>query len=232
MPEDVIDNALKDIFIRVTHFHDNFGMIGISRELVNWERGLMRGRLFRLGRLQFNVRPFGGRISVFRHKDSNRVQALLNDGIAVNSSGQFDGVNGQFDGNVLRETLCLKLDKWDEVLAYENPILGIHIPAGESLDIQSCADSIDYALEFFPKYFPEKTFKGFACNCWFLDNQFEKILPDNSNIIKFQREFYLYPLSIGGSDSYSRIFGKDWIDHEFKNLPRKTSMQKAVAKYM
>ena len=251
MSKDVIKGAFKDIAIWSSHNDENFGYIGLTPHNLNWERGLMRGNLFRLGRLQFNIRPFGGRITVYRNKKTKQVQAFVNDGIAVNSSGLYDGVDGVFDKNswksslvqdkhqvtgnpltpqsiILQKKISLDLHEWDKVLEMYDPILDIHIPAGESMDMQKCSDSINYSVKFFAKYFPEKSYKGWACNSWFLDNQFEKILPNSSNIVQFQRELYLYPLSAGSEAGCKRIFGENGI----KNAPKESSMHKAVADFM
>jgi len=255
IPADVASGAFKDISLWVSHFRNNFGYIGLNPEMLNWERGLMRGTLFRLGRLQFNIRPFTGNILVFKNKKTNQVQALVKKGIDINSLGLFDGVNEIFDkeawksdmlrdkqqvsgnpvtpqGNVLHKTICLKFSEWDEVLVPKDPILEIHIPAGESLNIQNCVNSINYSIKFFAKYFPEKTYKGWACYSWLLDNQYEKILPKSANILKFMQEFYLFPIDASGEDSYKRIFGENGIKNGIINAPRKSSMQRSVAEFI
>jgi GNAT-like C-terminal domain len=256
MPEDVAEGALKDILLWVQHFKNNLGVIGLTTRILLWERDLFKGKLYRLGRLQFNIRPFSGKIVVFRNKKTNQVQALVDNGIVINSLGQFDGVDGVFDkagtwtssllreelqvtgnpvsqqGNVQHKNLCIRLSQWDEVLSPGDPILDTHIPAGGNFNVQSCAESLTYAIEFFTKYFPDKSFKGLACHSWFLDNQYEMILSEHSNILKFQHELYLYPLSEGGEDSYWRIFGENGMKDGIKNAPRNNSMQRAVAEFI
>ena len=256
MPGDVSEGAIKDISLWVTHFKNNIGVTRLNTRMLHWECGLLKGNLYRLGRLQFNIRPFKGEIIVFRNKKTNQVQALVNDGIVINSSGQFDGVDGVFDetgawtskllrneqhiignpvspqGNIQHETICLELSEWDEVLAPGDPILDTHIPAGEKLDIRTCAESMQYAIKFFAKYFPDKSFKGWACHSWFLDNQYEMILPESSNILKFQRELYLYPINQSGEDSYWRIFGENGMKDGIEKAPRNNSMQRAIAEFI
>jgi len=256
MPQDVADGAIEDISLWIPHFKNNLGVIGLTTRILLWERDLFKGKLYRLGRLQFDIRPFEGKIIALRNKKTNQVQALLDNGIAINSSGQFNGVNGIFDtagawtsslvrddqqvrgnpvspqGNIKHKTICLNLSEWHEVLAPGDPILDTHIPAGGNFNVQSCAESLNYAMEFFAKYFPNKSFKGWACHSWFLDNQYEMILSEHSNILKFQRELYLYPINEGGEDSYWRIFGENGMKDGIKNAPRNNSMQKAVAEFI
>jgi len=256
MPKDVAEGAFKDISLWVKHYKNNLGIAGLTTRTLRWECSLLKGKLFRIGRLQFNIMPFEGNIVVYRNKLTNQVQALAADGIELNLSGQFFGVDGELDktgvwtsrllrneqqvsgnpvsplGNIEHKIISLNLSEWDEVLAHGDSVLDTHIPAGESFTPQACADSLNCAIEFFAKYFPEKHFKGWACHSWFLDNQYETILSENSNIVKFQRELYLYPISESGEDSYWRIFGENGMKNGIKNAPRNTSMQKAVAEFI
>lgn len=256
MPQDVADWAVRDLSIWCRHFKENKGFVGLTPRILGWSCGLLRGGLYRLGRLQFNIRPFGGLLRAYRNKNSNEVIALAEDGLELDSEGQFDGVDDVFDeagawksvlhvengkatgnpvsplGFVKKETVTLDLGEWDEVLAPEDPILDTHIPAGAAMTVEACADSFNRAMEFFPKYFPDKTFKGWACHSWFLDIQYEKILPETSNIIKFQREYYLFPSKASGKESYRRVFGENGMENGIKQAPRKTSMQKAVAEFI
>ncbi len=255
MPEDVMLGAFKDISIWVAHYKHNFSCPGLSPQHLNWERNLLLGDLFRLGRLQFHIRPFGGRITVFRNKATQQIQAFVNQGIKINSSGSYDGVDGQYDENawestltedrqqatgnpltprgvVMRKTMSLNLAEWDKVLEMYDPVLNIHIPAGERMDMQSCSDAIDYSIKFFAQYFPEKTYKGWACYTWLFDNQYEKILPESSNIVKFQREFHLCPLGASGDEALKRIFGENVLKNGIDRAPRESSMQRAVAEFI
>jgi hypothetical protein len=255
MPQDVADWAVKDISLWCAHFKKNKGFVGLTPRILGWECGLLRGKLYRLGRLQFNIRPFSGHLRAYRNKASGEVLALAEDSLKLNSDGQFDGVDGVFDPNawisvfrlengkaegnpvsplgfVKRETVALDLDEWEEALVSGDPILDTHIPAGAAMTVEACADSFNRALEFFPKYFPDKTFKGWACESWFLDVQYEKILPETSNILNFQREYYLFPEKESGEESYWRVFGEDGMKDGIENAPRNSSMQRAVAEFI
>lgn len=68
-------------------------------------------------------------------------------------------------------------------------VLEIHIPEGEKLDCEACFKSIDAAKAFFAKYFPEFDYKYFTCHSWLLDSTLKKMLPEKSNILKFQKLF-------------------------------------------
>lgn len=254
-PQDVLKGVYDDIGIWCSHFRRNLDTCGIPARILLWERGLMHGTLYRIGRLQFGIRPFHPNYHVFRNRTSGAVRALVRSDVAINAVGQLDGVDDQHDaqawttsfdkdavhvegfpvsprGFVMRERVTLKLSDWEEVLAPGDPILDVHVPAGGPLDIGQCSDAFHRAVAFFRTYFPNKTFHGFSCYAWFLDVQYEKLLPPTSNIIRFQRALYLYPIRAGGGEGLVRIFGEKGMQNGLAKAPRTNSMRRAVAAHL
>lgn len=254
-PPEVLDAVYSDVGIWCAHFRRNLNLCGISPRILGWENGLIHGSLYRIGRLQFNIIPFHSSFIVFRNRTTGKVQALAKDAAVFNSDGQLDGVDnihdkdawtsrllhepGRISGNILsplgfvsRKMATLDLSEWEQVLSPEDPVLDVHIPAGSPFTMESCAESFTMAMAFFRKYSPDKPFKGFSCHSWFLDIQYEKILPPKSNILAFQHEFYLYPIMEGGEDSLWRIFGENGLKNGLANAPRSSSMQRAVATFL
>ncbi len=70
-----------------------------------------------------------------------------------------------------------------------DPVLEIHIPDTGPLTPEECDASIAMAKAFFPKYFPEFSWKIFTCHSWLLDDTLQQLLPAHSNILKFQKRF-------------------------------------------
>lgn len=70
-----------------------------------------------------------------------------------------------------------------------DPIMEVHIPAGEKLDTAECEKSVDMAREFFRKYYPEYNYKCFTCHSWLLDSKLREVLNESSNILKFASLF-------------------------------------------
>jgi len=70
-----------------------------------------------------------------------------------------------------------------------DPVMEVHIPAGEKLDPAECEKSIAMAKEFFAKYYPEFKYKYFTCHSWLLDPVLGEMLPEDSNILAFARMF-------------------------------------------
>ncbi len=69
-----------------------------------------------------------------------------------------------------------------------DPVIEVHIPAGEKLDIAECKKSLDAAREFFAKYFPEYKWEYFTCHSWLLDPSIRQLM-NGGNILAFQDMF-------------------------------------------
>ena len=68
-------------------------------------------------------------------------------------------------------------------------MLNIHIPRRGRMPFEEIEYSLKSAIPFYNKHFPEVPIKAFFCSSWLLGNCLEKLLDENSNIIRFQREF-------------------------------------------
>ncbi len=68
-------------------------------------------------------------------------------------------------------------------------VIEVHIPEGEPLTKEACAESFKMAKEFLSKFFPEFDYKCFLTHTWLLDKTVNQFLKPESNIIKFQEFF-------------------------------------------
>jgi hypothetical protein len=217
--------------------------------------GLLRGSIFRLGRLQFHTYDFSYDEHVFRHRGTRKVQALAGDGIRYNRQGLIDGVDENWDeagqwvssyseandkvsGNLIspdgyahKEKVELDLHEWDIALQKGDQAINVHIPADGAMPIEACLDSFKQAVEFFSEYFPECKFKAFCCFSWLLDPQFEDLLKETSNIIKFQRCGYLLPFP-GTSATVSRVFGEQAVTEGIDIVAHDSGMRKSFAAFL
>lgn len=214
----------------------------------------MAGRLFRLGRLQFIHDPLDYKIHVFRNTINGQVIAFPSECARYRGDGQLDGTNDIFDqatgwtssfkvtdneiigtplsslGNALPETVCLQKEQWQPVLKHGDCVLHVHIAEGSKMTHELCRESYRRALEFFPKYFPEAPFSAFACGSWLLSPQFRKLLPDLSNIVRFQKDFYLFPTLSQDRETLSRVFGTEQIDPA--TAPTDTLLRRVIIEHM
>ena len=220
-----------------------------------WDRNFYTCSIFLLDRFFFIPYRFNDPITMFRNKETKRVRGLRHEGEEFRRDGQINGVNGVFDkedayftswketkeaitanpvnpmGFVEREETTLSKSQWEEVLSTGDNLLAVHVPSGEGYNPIRLHNSLTMALDFFDRYFPELHIKGFWSESWLYDPRLSLILKEeSSNIIKVQRQMYLYPIKEGDGMLRYEVFG-DW-KAEPEKIERKTSLQKAAAAYM
>ncbi|MCL2158815.1 MAG: acyltransferase domain-containing protein [Oscillospiraceae bacterium] len=110
-----------------------------------------------------------------------------------------------------------------------DPFLNVHIPRGGRLDEAACLESFERAKEFFPKVLGYE-FVAFGCFTWMFDPAFESLLPPDSNILKFQKMFCLFP----GEEGY---WGLDYVfvnitKDNIKDAPTDTYFQKRLVEHI
>jgi hypothetical protein len=233
-------------------YRDHEGVWGFDNP--EWLQHHIDGSLFKLGRLQFEMRRWEAPFRVYRRRDTRRVLAFAPDGARFRRDGLFDGVNGIHDpevwtasflddGTTLRghpidaagraqpQSVSEARDAWDLMLAPGDPSLGVHIPAGEPLQPEGCLESLRRATAFFARHFPEFAWRAFECESWLLDGQLAQHLPPASNIVQFQRLFHLLP-DPEGSDTQTleRVF--DWCYKDAASAPRDTRLRRAILEFM
>lgn len=231
----------------------NPGRWGVDLRVVYWLRNDTQGELYRLGRIEYMVRPFHGQIQAFRNPKTCETVALAADGVSYDADGYVAG-RGQepveggwtstltFTGNSVRgyrisplghatqEVVELSLNEWNCALGPGDNVLEMHIPGGGAFTPDKCRASMERAADFFPRYFPKKPFAGFGCMSWILNPQIDRIYRPDSNMVLWQRELYLYPIACSGRDGLHFLFARDDIDPA--TAPRDTSMRRAFLDWL
>ncbi|WP_409237690.1 acyltransferase domain-containing protein [Streptomyces sp. PA5.6] len=112
--------------------------------------------------------------------------------------------------------------------------LNIHITDFRgALTPEACDRSLSLAREFFARHFPEERFETAVCHSWLLDPQLRTYLPDDSNIVRFQRRFRLaagYGREPSDGDPIGFVFGDR--DLPVAELPRRTRVERAVGDHV
>ena len=248
VPIQVTIDTFRDIKIWLNHFYRKNGRWGLKEN--QWLILHFTGRLYRLGRLQFAMDKFTGKVKVFKNKHDRSVIALSEGDVWYRRDGLVNGTNGKHEsdgiwtsqfqededfysgnpispyGKAINKTLKLPKTDWQLMLVRNEPILDMHIPEDGTMAHNLCGQSIEMARVFFPNHFPEWEYKAFACTTWLFDSQFQTLLSSSSNIVKFQREFYLYPVISDDSQTFDRVFGGKPEDLSY--APRDTSLRKAI----
>lgn len=104
-------------------------------------------------------------------------------------------------------------------------VLDVHIPQGSGFEHEECFKSYKYAREFF-----KDTASEIMCSSWLLYPGLREILPDGSNIIKFNTSYHIYFSDDESRQAEDRIFNR--LCDKPSDYPQNTSLQKAVVKYL
>ncbi|MFJ5596656.1 acyltransferase domain-containing protein [Micromonospora parva] len=113
--------------------------------------------------------------------------------------------------------------------------LGLHVPESGLLTPQAVTASLEEARAFFPRHFPDERYTVFSCGSWLLDPQLREYLPEDSNILRFQRRFELEPHQESeGPDADIEMlrFGFRTLTTPLDELPRRTVLQRAIIDHL
>ncbi|MDD5598907.1 MAG: hypothetical protein PHV82_13245 [Victivallaceae bacterium] len=226
------------------------GYPGHTRKQLFWMRNYINGKLFRIGRFEFMEQdlPKSFPISVYKSKKTGQVIALAAAGTACSADGLIlyadqAPENAAFTtsftrnatvvagnpisprGFIMNQTVRMPLAEWKCILAPGDFTPDIHIPGGGGMNMEVCRESLQEALKFYEKYFPEKRIKAFVCGSWIFNTDWECLLPE-SNLAKFMRQTYLFPMPSSGKDGLFFIFGKEQDD--ISEYPRNNSLRRAM----
>lgn len=86
-----------------------------------------------------------------------------------------------------------------------DPVIGVHIPQGEPMNMEDVHSAYLLAQELLPRYFPEHPYKYFTCGSWLLDHHFKDFLKPTSNILKFASEYEVIHWA-PSNDAMRRLF--------------------------
>jgi RimJ/RimL family protein N-acetyltransferase len=111
------------------------------------------------------------------------------------------------------------------------PIINLHIPSSGPLHEKDCLQAYKAAAKFYKKNFPGKVI-WFTCSSWLLYPQNKKMLPAESNIVKFMKKYDIFACQVDDKkEDLWRIFYQE--SHKpASELPRTTSLQRACADWL
>jgi len=231
--------------------HGTYGM-----RYLGWMRNYFLAQMFRLGRLVFNPNTYNWGFRAYRNKSTGELMTLCDGVRKYRADGLADGTNGVHDpdpwtpeieiapdfvrghpvtpdGRASREQVTLDAGEWEQVLGGGDSMIEVHIPpnsSGGRLSPEECNSSYRRALEFFPRYYPDLSFTCLTCWSWLLDPALPKILPPESNIVRFMSPYHLLPVYGNENQCYDLAFGDEKID--IRNAPRDTFLRRAIVDYV
>jgi hypothetical protein len=252
----VADEVTRDTCFQVECFALNYrdahdGQWGILLGQLFWLRHYTAGRLFRIGRFEYMIRPYHGP-RAYRHERTRDVVALADDATRFNaegfipigeehSEGDFTATLEERDGQVIGypispggmavdQRVTLDLAQWQPGLARGDLTLDMHIPSGGGMTPEACRDSLTRAPAFFAATFPDRHCVGVSCVSWIYNTQFEDMLGPEANLVGHMRELYLYPVHSSGRDGLYFLFYTDDVDPA--TARRDSSVRRAVLDHL
>lgn len=229
IPEKILRDTLADIPIWIETYQQRTGLPGFRE--AGWLRGGFKGRVIRLGRLQFEPAIYDGPVIALVQRHSGSVCLVARGGRTITQQGVYsdsEGVTGpvialaytEVAGEIRRAhvvqpngTLALTPTDfapgcWETKLAPGDAALILHIPAGEPLLFSACQDSFRQAATFYPRYFSEAPApRAVFTSTWLFYPGLCDILPADANIVRFQRAFHRYPTpGATAAQTYERAF--------------------------
>ena len=221
---------------------------------LDWYQLPIDGKLFELGRLQYEIScGFEGNACVFRNKQGEEIAfaediALHKSGIALGSK-YFEDEDGSWfakvketedswegypldeRGMARNEIVSLPKSEWEKVLAPNDPVISLHIPATGRLNDDEIEESLQKAIIFFREYFPEYKYNAFVGYSWILDPQVTDLLDPQSNISKFNNRFKKVTAKCPGESVFSFVYLKPNMNFSIDDLPENTTLERAIKKH-
>jgi len=113
--------------------------------------------------------------------------------------------------------------------------IDLHIPESGPMTPQAVSASLDQARAFLPRHFPDEHYTTFSCGSWLLDPQLLEYLPEDSNIVRFQRRFALEPYEEPqwlDADVEVMRFVFRTLTTPLDQLPRHTVLERAIVDHL
>ncbi len=250
----IYDATLSDIRTWMVHCHEVYGKWFFNQ--FHWITLHLTCKLFRLGRMQYMLNEFEFGVTALRNKKNGEIVLLADPSVPLRADGYAYGagnlpVTGEpwhavyeeteagWRGNAiapmgyaLPEVSFFSCSEWSPALRKGDTVLDLHIPRKDRFNMDDCRDSLRQAFQFFARYFPERPFQASACHTWFFTPQLQQIAPAESNIVRFQREFYLLPYKGSLAFLWFYVFGEGVQVNDRASAPNQTSLQRAVLDWL
>lgn len=110
------------------------------------------------------------------------------------------------------------------------PAVHIHIPSDAVLTAERCCVSFKAAKSFFEAYFPAYGAKEYVCRSWLLAPELAGLLPPDSNILAFQRQFAIEKADYQDTEYIRWIFKTGSMSP--MDFPEHTTLQRNLKRHL
>lgn len=217
---------------------------------LHWTGKYYRDIMFKTGIFVYRLARLSEKLPVwgFRQRATGRVLALASDGVKVDREGlicvddaaapefttslrrtsrEITGNLARADGRIVAQRVTLAPDDWENVLAPEALTAEIHIPPGRPMVGADCGASMRAAAEIIRRHLPQHDVRCFTCMSWILNPEWLELLPA-SNMARFMRELYLFPIRSSPTAGIDFVFRKSAAELDLKTAPRQSRLQRVM----
>lgn len=137
-------------------------------------------------------------------------------------------------GRLQYEIGVKNFSKLDKYFGDKKEYVYIHIPRDKNLYENEVKLSIQESEKYIKKYYPNLNIREivYYTQSWLLSPEVRKILPDSSNIAKFQNMFNIIEYEECINDFLNFVFGEVINDTRYENLVENTFLQKKLKQYL
>ncbi|MFT8592374.1 MAG: acyltransferase domain-containing protein [Bifidobacterium sp.] len=121
-------------------------------------------------------------------------------------------------------------DPEDIEIGVQGPTINVHIPSDARLQPKNVEESIRLWDRFSAECFPRWSSLPKYCTSWMLSPALERLLPESSNILAFQRRFELIEFDEDSQDWREWVFNED--PSPVEQLPERTSLQRSMKRFI
>lgn len=249
IPDAVIADSLREADTQIGDYAALFGRPG-CRIYGEWLKLFLKGRIFRLGRLNFEMTVLPAGVRIFEREGK---LYPIPDGIDLHPKGMGFGSAGMTDGTpiparaeVFGDTVRGFLpDALGEctagqtvlrgvrpVLSPADPVISVHIPTtGGSFSPNACDAAFALADAFFARCFPEFSYEFYFCHSWLMDKRLSLLLGRESNIGAFADRFTVWPGVSAGQGVFEYLYCCS-PDTDPSALPEDSALRRAVKRHL
>ena len=227
IPEELTRDTCSGIGTKAYDYFFFHGRPGTAKWALWWFRHHIKGRLYRVGRLEFIHKQLYEGVSLFRKEDETR--------LVCKDPESGEPVCLVYGSGDIRQTEpkvspVHALEDWDRCLGPDDYVLDIHIPGGGGLTPDCINDSLSRALTFFDALYPETDIRGFECVSWIFSPDLEAAFPPGANLILLRNRVYPFPVKSNRVEGLQFIFGT--YSENPADWPEKTSVQRRLKQHL
>lgn len=111
-----------------------------------------------------------------------------------------------------------------------NKSIQIHIPADAVMKLSKLRQSYLDARKFFNNYYPQYADADMFCSSWMLSPALKDLLPEDSNILCFQRSFDVNHVDYESNGFLRWVYKRE--DIPWEQLPENTTLQRRMKAYI